>query len=37
MSPFTESSIDRLATWATEGRSGAGPKAVFYFEAFDEP
>jgi len=29
--------IERLATWAAEGRSGAGPKAVFYFEAFDEP
>jgi exo-beta-1,3-glucanase (GH17 family) len=29
--------IDRLATWATEGRTGAGPKAVIYFEAFDEP
>ena len=29
--------LDRLATWASEGRSGAGPKAVFYFEAFDEP
>jgi hypothetical protein len=29
--------LDRLAAWATEGRSGAGPKAVFYFEAFDEP
>ncbi len=29
--------LDRLATWAAEGRSGAGPKAVFYFEAFDEP
>ncbi|RQO58450.1 hypothetical protein DBR47_12105 [Paucibacter sp. KBW04] len=29
--------LDRLAAWAAEGRSGAGPKAVFYFEAFDEP
>ena len=29
--------LDRLATWAAEGRAGAGPKAVFYFEAFDEP
>jgi exo-beta-1,3-glucanase (GH17 family) len=29
--------LDRLATWAAEGRTGAGPKAVFYFEAFDEP
>ena len=28
--------FDRLTTWATEGRTGAGPKAVFYFEAFDE-
>jgi exo-beta-1,3-glucanase (GH17 family) len=28
---------DRLQAWAAEGRSGAGPKAVFYFEAFDEP
>ena len=27
---------DRLAAWAAEGKSGAGPKAVFYFEAFDE-
>lgn len=27
---------DRLATWAAEGMAGAGPKAVFYFEAFDE-
>jgi len=29
--------LDRLAAWAAEGRTGAGPKAVFYFEAFDEP
>ncbi len=29
--------LDRLATWAAEGRAGAGPKAVIYFEAFDEP
>ena len=29
--------LDRLATWAAEGKAGAGPKAVFYFEAFDEP
>jgi len=29
--------LDRLAAWATEGRSGSGPKAIFYFEAFDEP
>ena len=28
--------IDRLATWAAEGRNGTGPKALFYFEAFDE-
>jgi len=25
--------LDRLATWAAEGKAGAGPKAVFYFEA----
>ena len=29
--------LDRLEAWAAEGRAGAGPKAVFYFEAFDEP
>jgi exo-beta-1,3-glucanase (GH17 family) len=29
--------LDRLAAWAAEGRAGAGPKAIFYFEAFDEP
>ena len=29
--------LDRLNTWAAEGRIGAGPKAIFYFEAFDEP
>jgi exo-beta-1,3-glucanase (GH17 family) len=29
--------LDRLTAWAAEGRSGAGPKQVFYFEAFDEP
>ncbi|MEY2688062.1 MAG: hypothetical protein RL375_2260 [Pseudomonadota bacterium] len=29
--------VDRLNTWADEGKTGAGPKAVFYFEAFDEP
>ena len=29
--------LDRLDAWAAQGRSGAGPKAVFYFEAFDEP
>jgi exo-beta-1,3-glucanase (GH17 family) len=28
--------IDRLEAWAAEGRAGAGPKQVFYFEAFDE-
>lgn len=29
--------LERLAAWAAEGRSGNGPKAIFYFEAFDEP
>jgi exo-beta-1,3-glucanase (GH17 family) len=29
--------LDRLAAWAADGRAGNGPKAVFYFEAFDEP
>ncbi len=29
--------LDKLLAWANEGRTGAGPKAVFYFEAFDEP
>ncbi len=29
--------LDRLNAWAAEGRAGAGPKAIFYFEAFDEP
>ncbi len=29
--------LDRLNAWAAEGRAGAGPKAVVYFEAFDEP
>jgi len=29
--------LDRLEAWAAEGRAGNGPKAVFYFEAFDEP
>jgi exo-beta-1,3-glucanase (GH17 family) len=29
--------FDRLTAWAAEGRQGAGPKAIFYFEAFDEP
>jgi hypothetical protein len=28
--------LDRLATWADEGKTGAGPKAIVYFEAFDE-
>lgn len=28
---------DRLMAWANVGRAGAGPKNVFYFEAFDEP
>jgi exo-beta-1,3-glucanase (GH17 family) len=28
---------DRLITWAAAGKTGAGPKAIFYFEAFDEP
>ncbi len=28
---------DRLRAWAAEGKAGAGPKAIFYFEAFDEP
>jgi exo-beta-1,3-glucanase (GH17 family) len=27
---------DRMTAWAAEGRAGAGPKAVFYFVAFDE-
>ena len=29
--------LDRLNAWAVEGRASAGPKAVVYFEAFDEP
>jgi exo-beta-1,3-glucanase (GH17 family) len=29
--------LDRLNAWAAEGKTGAGPKAVVYFEAFDEP
>ena len=29
--------LERLMAWADEGRNGAGPKNVFYFEAFDEP
>ncbi len=28
---------DRVTAWAAEGRAGNGPKAVFYFVAFDEP
>lgn len=28
---------DRLLAWAAEGKTGPGPKAIFYFEAFDEP
>ncbi len=28
--------FDRITAWAAEGRTGAGPKAVFYFVAFDE-
>ncbi len=28
---------DGLRAWAAEGRTGNGPKAIFYFEAFDEP
>ena len=29
--------LDGLAAWAAEGKTGNGPKAIFYFEAFDEP
>ncbi|GAB4035797.1 MAG: hypothetical protein Fur0014_01820 [Rubrivivax sp.] len=30
--------LDALQTWAQEGRRDAqGPKAIFYFQAFDEP
>ena len=29
--------IDRLRTWEASDRLGAGPRAVFVFEAFDEP
>jgi hypothetical protein len=29
--------LDDLNIWADEGKTGAGPKAIFYFEAFDEP
>lgn len=28
--------FDRLQTWVAEGRTGRGPNAVFYFQAFDE-
>ena len=28
---------DLLTAWVAEGRAGRGPKAIFYFEAFDEP
>jgi exo-beta-1,3-glucanase (GH17 family) len=28
--------FDRLLEWARAGRTGPGPKAIFYFEAFDE-
>ena len=28
--------FERLLAWANEGKVGAGPKAIFYFEAFDE-
>jgi exo-beta-1,3-glucanase (GH17 family) len=28
---------ERLRAWADASRTGAGPKAIFYFEAFDEP
>ena len=29
--------VDRLRTWETADRTGAGPRAIFVFEAFDEP
>jgi exo-beta-1,3-glucanase (GH17 family) len=29
--------FDRITAFADEGKRGAGPKAVFYFVAFDEP
>ncbi|BDT69579.1 hypothetical protein os1_37700 [Comamonadaceae bacterium OS-1] len=29
--------FDRLSTWAAAGKTGAGPKSIVYFEAFDEP
>ena len=28
---------ERLRTWEAADRNGAGPRAIFYFEAFDEP
>jgi exo-beta-1,3-glucanase (GH17 family) len=28
--------FERLTGWANEGKTGTGPKNVFYFEAFDE-
>lgn len=28
--------FDALQQWATEGRAGRGPQAVFFFQAFDE-
>jgi exo-beta-1,3-glucanase (GH17 family) len=29
--------IDRLRTWEAADRTGAGPRTIFVFEAFDEP
>ncbi len=29
--------FDALQAWAAAGRSGNGPQAIFYFQAFDEP
>ncbi|TNF63476.1 MAG: hypothetical protein EP306_01115 [Burkholderiales bacterium] len=28
--------FDRLQAWVAEGRTGSGPVAIFYFQAFDE-
>jgi hypothetical protein len=28
--------FDRLQDWVAEGRSGTGPEAIFFFQAFDE-
>jgi exo-beta-1,3-glucanase (GH17 family) len=28
--------FDRLQTWVAQGRTGNGPQAIFYFQAFDE-